>query len=52
VQFCKEYIVPGKFARVDKIQENGFALSLTNQFGELGGFEKIVDLIKGSNKEL
>jgi hypothetical protein len=46
-QFSKEYIVPGQYARQDKIQENGLALSLTNKFGELGGFETIVKLIKG-----
>jgi hypothetical protein len=34
--------VPGKYARQDKINENGLAFSLTNVFGELGGFEKIV----------
>jgi hypothetical protein len=34
--------VPGKYARQDKINENGLALSLTNVFGELGGIKKIV----------
>ena len=37
-QFSKEYIVSGPFARQDKIQENGLALSLTNVFGNLKGF--------------
>jgi len=51
-QFPKEYIVQGRYARQDKIQENGFALSLTNSFGALGGFDKIINLMKGQETGL
>jgi len=36
--FRSEYIVRGKFAREDNGEENGVVLSLTNVFGNLGGF--------------
>lgn len=36
--FKGEYIREGPYARVDRIQENGWAMTLTNIFGEINGF--------------
>ena len=44
------YITEGSFARQDKIAENGFGMSLTNIFGDLNGFQRIINVIKGSSK--
>lgn len=38
----------GSFARQDKISENGFGMTLTNVFGDLNGFQRIINVIKGS----
>ena len=40
----------GSFARQDKISENGFGMTLTNVFGDLNGFQRIITVIKGSEK--
>ena len=37
---------PSDFTEPQKMQENGFMLSLIGKFGSLGGFEKLQDLIK------
>ena len=50
--FRSEYIRPGDFARQDKTQENGFAASLTNLFGEANGFQRIINVIKGTEKKV
>jgi len=37
---------PSEFTDPQKMQENGFMLSLIGKFGSLGGFQKLQDLIK------
>ena len=46
--FKAEYIHPGNFARQDKITENGLGMSLTNIFGEVNGFTRVINVIKGT----
>lgn len=51
-QFKGEYIRDGPYARADKIQENGWAMTLTNLFGEVNGFQRIIQVIKGSEQSV
>jgi hypothetical protein len=36
----------GEFIEVEKMQDNGFNLSIINKFGDLDGFKRIKELIK------
>ena len=47
--FKGQYLRRGTFARADKIDENGFCMTLTNLFGEVNGFQRIIAAIKGTN---
>ena len=36
--FKGQYVRRGQFARADKVENDGFCMSLTNLFGEVNGF--------------
>lgn len=48
--FQGDFLVEGEFAKDDVRASSGLQLSLINQFGVLGGFEKIIQMVGSSNE--
>ena len=46
--FKDEYLVKGSFAKSENVSLNGVGASLTNVFGELDGFNRIVRTLRGN----
>jgi hypothetical protein len=47
--FKDQYLVQGPFAKGDIVKNNGLVAALTNVFGEMQGFQKVVIAVKGSD---
>ena len=47
-QYKSEYIHAGDYCRKELIKENGLVMAITNIFGEMNGFKRIIRIIKGN----
>ena len=46
--YKNEYTFTGPFANLNTVSEHGLSSSLTNVFGELDGFNRVISVIKGT----